>query len=154
MAGEGAIFAESVAFECLVFSVQCLMSGKEIDAKECLGLHTEVRHQNWSNPMTSSLEKAVRTLFGRTHDIDKREAIDKMMRTGLVMQQSQQSSGGEDDRPAFLRLLDYFDQDAEESEGQPQRGIHEEKLDYFDQDVEERVGDMGGQAKRMRVTCL
>ena len=106
VAGEGAIFAESVAFECLVFSVQCLVSGKEIDAKERLGKHTEVRHQNWSNPMTSSLEKAVRTLFGRKHDIDKREAIDKRMRTGLDMQQSQQSSGGEDDRPAFLRLLD------------------------------------------------
>ena len=60
---------------------------------------------------------------------------------------------GDDDRPAFLRLLDYFDQDAEENEELRQRGIHEKKLDYFDH-AEERADDGNGQAKRMRVTTL
>ena len=94
----------------------------------------------------------MRTLFGRKHEIDKKEAIDKIMWCGLVLQQSQHNPGGEDVRPAFLRLLDYFDQDAEEEEEQQPGGIHRRELDYFDQDAEEDAGNEEVQAKKLKVT--
>ena len=68
--GEGSTFAEVMAFQCLVITIQALVMNKSIPIDECLGIPTCQRVLSCSNAVPS-LEKNMRIYLKRNIEKEK-----------------------------------------------------------------------------------
>ena len=61
--GEGAIFAETMAFQCLVVCLKAVLEKVSIELESCIGVSTNVvAEPDWSNQLKPAVEKVVRYL--------------------------------------------------------------------------------------------